>query len=144
MDGQIVEYIKYGVYLLFGSGIIFEVAPIKFSPISMILGWLGKKLNRDMKTDIDKLQEEILSVKGDLQSHKIESWRRNILDFADALMRGEAKSKENYCNIISLHDSYVEYLNKYNLDNGQVTLAFEYITSCYQECMKNNSFYDGK
>lgn len=31
-----------------------------------------------------------------------------------------------------------------NLDNGKVTLAYEYITKKYKECMGNNSFYIGK
>jgi len=138
--------IKSVVLLLFGSGLIAcEITPIvKFKPISLFLSWLGKKLNKEVIDDINKLKIDVNSVKKDLQSHVIESQRRDILNFADKLRHDKTRSKEEYDYIITLYDRYEQYLEKNNLDNGKVTLAYEYITKKYKECMENNSFYIGK
>lgn len=144
MKEFILENWKYAFWILFCSGFVFEIAPIKFSPISTFLGWLGKKLNRDVKKDILQLQTDIKSVKSDLQCHKIESQRRDILNFADKIMRGEQKTKENFDSIIKSHDEYEIYIKQHNIENGQITLAFEYISDKYKECRDSNSFYTGK
>lgn len=140
MEKEILEYVKYGVWILFGSGVVFEISPLKFSPISTFLSWLGNKLNRDVKKDIELVKTDIKTVKVELQDHKVESQRRNILNFADKIMRGENKSREDYDCIIKIHDEYEKYITTNNLENGQINLAFEYITSNYQDCRKNNSF----
>jgi len=137
---NILEYIKWGLWILFGSGFIFEIAPIKFRPISLILGWIGNKLNRDVKKDITELQKNIDCLKSDLQEHKIESQRRDILDFADELIQGQKKTKENFNNIISLHDKYEKYINENGIENGQVDLAFLFISEKYKECQIDNGF----
>jgi len=144
MNEFILENWKYAFWILFCSGFVFEIAPIKFSPITLFLGWLGKKLNRDVKKDILQLQTDIKSVQLDLQDHKVESQRRDILNFADKLMRGEQKTKENFDSIIKLHDEYEKYIKQNNIKNGQTDLAFKYISDKYQECMDSNSFYTGK
>ncbi len=137
---NILEYIKWGLWILFGSGVLFEIAPIKISPISTILGWIGNKLNRDVKKDITELQKNIGCLKSDLQEHKVESQRRDILDFADELIQGQKKTKENFNNIISLHDKYEKYINENGIENGQVDLAFLFISEKYKECQIDNGF----
>lgn len=144
MKEFILENWKYAFWILFASGFVFEIAPIKFSPITSFLGWLGKKLNRDVKNDILQVKTKVDEVQFDLQSHKVESWRRDILNFSNSLMRGENKSREGFEFIILTHDNYEEYLKVHKLDNGQVSLAYDYIKERYQDCIKNNSFYYGK
>jgi len=144
MEKEVFEYIRYGLWILFGSGILFEISPIKFNPISLFLGWIGKKLNKDVKEDIKQLKDEVKTVQVDLQDHKVESWRRDILNFADSLSMGKLKTKENFIYIISLHDSYEKYINERGILNGQINVAFEYISKKYNECLENNSFYTGK
>lgn len=137
---NILEYIKWGLWLVFGSGILFELSPIKVNPISTILGWIGNKLNRDVKKNITELQKDIEHVKSDLQEHKVESQRRDILDFADELIQGQKKTKENFNNIIHLHDKYEKYVSENGIENGQVDLAFSYISNKFRECQDINGF----
>lgn len=144
MNEQILEYVKYGFWILFGSGIVFEITPFKFSPISSILNTLGKKINKDLKEEMSLIKKDVKSVSVDLQEHVVESQRRNILDFADELMRGEQKTQENFKNIILLHDKYEKYIETNNIENGQVELAFSYISTKYKDCLDKNSFYTGK
>lgn len=140
------DNVKNIILFLFGSGLIVcEKTPIiKFKPISMILGYMGRKLNKELLDDINKLKTDVKIIQKDLQNHTVESMRRDILSFADKLRFNSNRSKEEYDYIITLHDRYKFYLEENNLDNGKVDLAFEYITKKYKECMENNSFYTGK
>ena len=145
MNEQVLEVIKYGIWILCGSGVVFEITPfIKFNPISSLLNVLGKKINKDLKEEISLIKKDVKSVGTDLQEHIVESQRRNILDFADELMRSEQKTQANFKNIILLHDKYEKYIEANNIENGQVELAFSYISAQYKECLQNNSFYTGK
>lgn len=144
MNAQMWEYLKYGLWFLFGSGLVIEIAPIKWSPVSSFLGWMGKKLNREVENKITQIETKVDKVQMDLQDHKVESQRRDILDFASQLMANEHKTKENFDNIIYLHDKYIRYIEEKHLENGQVDLAFDYISKRYQECMEKNSFYVGR
>lgn len=149
MDKEIIEIYeqcKNIILPLLGSGLIAcEITPIiKIKPITTFLGWLGKKLNKDVQEDIKQLKKDVKTVQIDLQVHKVESWRRDILSFADSLMMGREKTKEQYKYIISIHDNYEKYINEHGLENGQVDLAYSFIQKKYHENLENNSFYTGK
>lgn len=139
-EDQILENIKYILWFIFGSGILIEITPIKIKPVSFFLGWLGRKLNSEVRRDISQVQDKVDDMQGDLQQHIIEGQRRDILNFANELMRCERKTKEHFDSIIKLHDTYDAYLKKKNKHNGQVTLAYEYISKRYRECLHDNSF----
>ena len=143
---EIYENVKGIVLPLIGSGIVAcEITPIiKIKPVSMFLGWVGKKINKDLKDDIDNLKKDVRIIGKDLQDHTVESMRRDILTFSDRLRFNISRSKEEYDYIINLYDRYEKYLEENNLDNGKVDLAYEFITKRYKECMENNSFYTGK
>ena len=143
---EIYENVKGIVLPLIGSGIVAcEITPIiKIKPVSMFLGWVGKKINKDLKDDIDNLKKDVRIIGKDLQDHTVESMRRDILTFSDRLRFNSSRSKEEYDYIINLYDRYEKYLEENSLDNGKVDLAYEFITKRYKECMENNSFYTGK
>lgn len=144
MNEQVLEYIKYGLWILFGSGLLFEITPIKIKPISFILSGIGKRLNRDVKDKLSEVETKVNSVQIDLQTHKIDGQRRDILNFSNKLMVNGSRSKEEFDFIIDLHDEYEKYLKENNLDNGKVDLAIQYIKKKYQECMDNNNFFVGR
>ncbi len=90
MNEQILEYIKYGAWILCGSGVVFEITPfIKFNPISSILNVLGKKINKDLKDEISSIKKDVKSVSTYLQENILEIQIINILDLADDLIRSE-------------------------------------------------------
>lgn len=144
MKEFILENWKTGLWILFASGFVFEVTPIKIKPLSFILNAIGKRLNKDVEEKLSKVEVKVNIIGKDLQNHKIEGQRRDILNFADKLRVNGSRRKEEFDFIIDLHDEYEKYLKENNLDNGKVDLAFEYISKKYQECMNNNSFYTGK
>ena len=144
MNEQVLEYIKYGLWILFGSGLLFEITPIKIKPLSFILSGIGKRLNKDVEEKLSNVEAKVDSVQIDLQNHKVESWRRDILNFADSLSLGRNKSKEQFLYIISLHDVYLKYIQEKGIINGQINIAYDFIEKQYNEHLENNSFYKGK
>jgi protein subunit release factor A len=140
MNNQIWEYVKYGLWILFGSGILLEITPIKINPISSVLGWIGNKLNKSVKDEISQLNKDVKEVKSDLQEHTVESQRRDILNFANELRLGLKKTEEHFNYIMKLHDRYEKYTEANNIKNSQADLAFEYITLKYKEFRDSNSF----
>lgn len=94
-------------------------------------------MNHDLEEKVDKIQKEF-------EQHKVESWRYEILDFANSCMNHRKHTKEEFDHIIKVHDEYAAYILEKKLTNGQVTVAYEYIVQIYRHCMEENSFLTGK
>lgn len=91
--------------------IFFEIVPIKFSPISLFLKWLGKKINADINARVVKLEDTVA------KNHKQEL-RIQISNFASDLRHNVPKSESQFVAIIQLCDEYLghEWNSKVKLD----------------------------
>lgn len=89
----------------------FEIVPIKFSPISSFLKWLGKKINADINARVVKLEDTVA------KNHKQEL-RIQISNFASDLRHNVPKSESQFVAIIQLCDEYLdhEWNSKVKLD----------------------------
>lgn len=94
-------------------------------------------MNHDIKEQLNKIEK-------DLQEHKVESWRREILDFANSCMNHRRHTKEEFDNFFKNHDDYEKYIHENNLENGCVEMAFKYVERIYLHCMETNDFMVGK
>lgn len=101
--------------------IFFEIVPIKFSPISLFLKWLGKKINADINARVVKLEDTVL------ENHKKEL-RIQISNFASDLRHNVTKSESQFIAIIELCDEYLA--NKWN---SKVKLDAEFIKEEYMK-----------
>jgi protein subunit release factor A len=140
MKEFILENWKTGLWILFASGFVFEITPIKIKPLSALLKWIGKNLNKDVRDDISKLEVKVDCVKNDMQSHTVESQRRDILNYASELRNGEKKTEEHFVYIMKLHDRYEEYTKRNKIKNSQADLAYEYILDMYKKCRDGDGF----
>lgn len=140
MKEFILENWKTGLWILFASGFVFEITPIKIKPLSALLKWIGKNLNKDVRDDISKLEVKVDCVKNDMQSHTVESQRRDILNYASELRNGEKKTEEHFAYIMKLHDRYEEYTKRNKIKNSQADLAYEYILDMYKKCRDGDGF----
>lgn len=128
------EQVKSLLGVLAAAGIVIDMTPgIKVQPVRWLLGWVGKQLNRDMQSKLDSLAK-------DFEAHKVDSWRSEILDFANSCMNRRKHTKEEFDHIISVHDDYAKYVEEKKIENGQVKLAYEYIAELYRHCCEKNSF----
>lgn len=93
------------------ASIFFEIVPIKFSPISLFLKWLGKKINADINARVVKLEDTVA------KNHKQEL-RIQISNFASDLRHNVTKSESQFVAIIQLCDEYLshEWNSKVKLD----------------------------
>lgn len=91
--------------------IFFEIVPIRFSPISSFLKWLGKKINADINARVVKLEDTVA------KNHKQEL-RIQISNFASDLRHNVPKSESQFVAIIQLCDEYLdhEWNSKVKLD----------------------------
>ena len=130
---ELVELLKTALMWLAGIGIVIDMTPgIKFQPVRWLLGWVGKQMNKELQQDFEKLAK-------DFETHKVDSQRTEILDFANSAMNRRKHTKEEFDHIIKVHDDYLQYVRERNLENGQVKLAYEYIEKIYQRCLEKNS-----
>lgn len=118
------------------SIVLIEKSEIKLNPIS----WLGECINKSMNTRLDELEKKINKIEKDALEHQVQSWRRDILNFQDELLKGEHKTLENFNNIIDIHDKYQMYIKSNDLENGQIDEAYAYIMKEYRHLKNNDGF----
>ena len=79
-------------------GIVVDLTPgIKFQPVRWAIKKLGDLLNHDIKEKIEKIETE-------LEEHKLESQRYEILDFANSCMNHRRHTKEEFDHIIKVQN----------------------------------------
>lgn len=134
-----------GIFVVFN--IFFEIAPIKFNPISGLLKWMGVKLNQNVMTEIKEIDQhmteferEIGNIKNKMDKNRIEDLRFAIIDFSDSMRTGRKHSKNAFEHVMKYHDEYITLLKKYGLANGVTNEAYKYICEVYQQCLKENKF----
>lgn len=73
----------------------------------------------------------------------IESKRNTIIDFA-SLVADEDKpvTREQFNRIFRIHDEYEEIIEKKNMTNGEVDIAYHIILEAYECHMKNHTFIE--
>lgn len=90
-------------------------------------------INHDIKQQLNKIEK-------DLQEHKVESWRSEILDFANSCMNHRRHTQEEFLNFYKAHDNYEKYIKENELENGCVDVAFKYVEKIYLHCVETNDF----
>lgn len=120
---EIIDYIikHYDDLLaLFATlGIVIEVTPIKWNPVSYFLGKVGNIINADINNKVDKLEAYVTKTRK-------QELRIQISNFASDLRHNEPKSESQFIAIIELCDEYLA--NKWN---SKVKLDAEFIKSEY-------------
>lgn len=121
-------------------GMFVEITPIKLSPFSSIIKWIGNKLNGDTNNQLETISSQLEIVSGRIDKIEINNMRSQILDFANSCMNERKHTKEEFEHIIDLHTQYEDIISKKGMTNGRVDLAFRYISDLYTTCLNENSF----
>ena len=128
------EAVKSLCMWLTGIGIVVDLTPgIKIQPVRWLIKQLGNLLNHDIK-------EQLTTLQADFEDHKVDSWRCEILDFANSCMNHRRHTKEEFDHVIDTCDKYKNYIELHKLKNGQVDVAEEYIKELYKQCIRENDF----
>lgn len=122
------DLIKYSLWILLCSGIVFEITPIKINPISFILKWLGNKLNGDIREQLDRVEKE-----NDMR--RMRDLKSEVLAFSRSLKRfdsdgiAEDFDSEDYDRIFEAFDEYMKLIKKYSMINGKTIRAMTLINN---------------
>lgn len=131
---EIVELCRTGLAWLAALGIVIDLTPgIKIQPVRYLLKKAGALMNHDVKEQLDKIEK-------DLQQHKVESWRRDIRNFANDCMNRKRHTKEEFDNFFETYSNYEEYIEKNKLKNGRVDAEFAYVQKIYMRRCEKNDF----
>jgi len=121
-------------------GIFIEITPIPINPISIILGWIGKQINSEMKNDMRNLEEKITKLARRVDEKEIDDLRWEILDFSNSCMNGRLHTKGEFDHIVSQNQKYHRILEENGMKNGQVEIEYKNIERIYQKCIERNNF----
>lgn len=131
---QMWEHMQTIIAVLATLGIVVDLTPgIKIQPVRWGIRYIGNLMNHDLTEKVNKIEK-------DLQQHKIESWRNNILDFANSCMNRRRHTKEEFDNFFDDYSDYEKYVKDNKLENGRVEMAYEYVSKIYLHCMETNDF----
>lgn len=123
-----------------GLSIFIQIVPIKIKPISLLLKWIGKELNKESDAKIDKLTTAVKELEENQDNNEKDRIRWEILDFANSCRNNIRHTKDEFQHIISLNDKYKVLLKKTNDTNGVFDAEYEYIKKIYTERQEKNDF----
>ena len=132
--GQIIGRIAGVIAAL---SIFIEITPVKINPISALLRWFGKQINKELMDKVNTLETKV----GALEKSDVIDCRVRILTFADEIRRGLRHSKETFDQVLSDIDTYERYCTEHpDFMNNKTVAAKAKILDMYSECMDNNDF----
>ena len=110
---------------------LIQISPIKLNPWDSIFGWIGKKMNGRMQSDLNDLRSKVKDI-------WINSHRQNILNFARECRNGETHSTEEWNYILNICGEYEEYCTKHHVTNGVVHENTLYIRELFHELSREH------
>lgn len=154
---------------LFFISIFIEFSPIKINPIQWctnifykgVVDKLSVKID-EVKSEatkkigettekIDEIKDETNHIKEDLKDFEkridmieVNDMRTSILTFANACMKQEQHTHEEFTHIFALCDRYEQIIESSGIVNGQMEVSMEYIRNIYKERLKDGLFLSGK
>lgn len=126
--------------LLVALSAFIEITPIKFNPISLLFGWIGKKFNGAVLEKLSQQDKAIDKIRDVVDDNEIDRIRWEILDFSNSCRQGKKHTLDEFVHIIELNEKYHQILDRRKLTNGRIDLEYRYIVSIYEECQKKDSF----
>lgn len=113
--------------------VFVQIAPIKVSPITALVNWVGNIMVGDIRRELAAMQASI-------DANEKDRIRWEVLDFANSCRNGIRHTKDEFQHIIALNTKYKKLLHKTNDENGVFDAEYEYILELYAERQRKNDF----
>lgn len=140
-SGDLAKAIGQALIYLIASGTIIEISPIKFNPITMILKWMGDKMNSGLKTELDALKKAQEEQKKDFQDFKVAQYRYEIFQFESEIRdNNDRHTEEQYNHILEQCKKYEAYCVDNDIPNGIAEMAIKHIRDVCYDHLKHDSF----
>ena len=106
------------------------------------IDFVNKKLDENNKW-IKELDKKIDKNNKDTLLLLIDSKRNTIINFASHVIdESSPVTREQFNHILKIYQEYEDIIEKNNLINGEVNIAFRIITEAYENHMKNHTFVE--
>lgn len=130
-----------------GGGILFmvltiiQITPIKFNPWSLIAKRLGKAINGEVISKVDRLSDELQDLRNICDERDADSCRIRILHFNDEILHDVKHSKEHFDQILMDISRYENYCDEHtHYKNHIADQAINHIKRIYQKCEDEGTF----
>lgn len=130
-----------GVFVAFLVSLISGIAYLK----KHLKDWIQSAVKEDfeaMDKKIDKIQNDLTTMRDDIDRERADNARYRILRFNDEILLHQQHSQEHFNQILGTAISdYEKYVNSHpNYPNGQAVAAINNIKRVYQKCFEEDSF----
>ena len=140
-SGELAKVLGQAVIYLSASGTLIEISPIKFNPITMILKWMGDKMNSGIKAEIDIVKKAQEEQRKDFQDYKVSQYRYEIFQFENEIRdNNDHHTEEQYNHILEQCKKYETYCEDNNIPNGKAEMAIKHIRDVCYDHLKDDSF----
>lgn len=128
IDG-IKELLSNPGVVLIGAVTLIEIVPVKIHPWK----WATNLLLGDIRKEISDLRNEVTET-------KVQTWRWNVLDFANSCRNGRRHSHDEWRHTMSQLAEYEAYIEKNKIPNGIFDEDAKYLRGLYQRLSDENDF----
>lgn len=136
-----MEEIATGGGILLAAMTLIQIAPIKLNPWSALAKAIGRAINGEVITKVDRLERELLGMKENLEERDTISCRARILHFGDETIHGVRHTKEHFDQILRDITTYERYCDDHpNFENNTTVLTSRRIKDIYEDCLKTADF----
>ena len=120
---------------------IIQIAPIKVNPWSFIAKKIGKAMNGEVITKVDKINSDLKELKNVCDEREANACRVRILRFNDEILHDIHHTKEHFDQILIDITAYEDYCRDHPKYKNHVTLlAIDNIRKIYKECEDKHDF----
>ena len=148
MNATIGQLIGGGLGIVAILSIFIEFTPIKLNPVSALLNWIGRRINKALLDRIDELEENVNTIgdnqkamEADIEKRDAINCRVRILRFSDEIRRKIKHSQESFDQVLDDLDVYEKYCAAHpEFKNNKTMSAKERIKAAYDGCMEQNDF----
>ena len=144
---ETLSTVSVGQVLAGGAGVIalasvfIEITPVKINPVSKFLAWLGRKINGEVISKVDKLEEQITTMQKVNDEQEAINCRYRILRFGDEGKHGTRHSQEHFEQILADIDAYEIFCKDHkDFKNNKTRVTTERILDVYRECVETDDF----
>ena len=113
-------------------GVFVDISPIKFSPITGLLRWIGRKLTGE-------LREQIAALRADVDAQQKDQIRTTVLEFSNSLIYRTQHTKEEFDHVLELDTKYHSLLRP-DEKNSVYDSAIAFVRRVYDKCKDEGCF----
>ena len=125
----------------FATLTVLQVAPIKINPWTWIARAIGRAINAEVIDKVGKLENEVQTIKKNVEEHEAKSARVRILRFGDEILHNVKHSQEHFNQVLLDITEYEEYCSHHpDFRNNVTGITTKRIMETYEKCLKDNNF----